>query len=442
VLFLTELWERFAYYGMRALLILYLIDTTTGGLGWSQERASRLYGWFIGLTYLTPVAGGWLADRFLGTNRSLVVGGALLALGHWSIALGNTASFYVGLGLLVVGTGFFKANVHTMVGQLYPAGDPRRDSGFTLYYMGINLGAFFGPLVCAWLAVEYGWSAGFAAAGGGMVLGLAFYVWARSRWLENVGLPVGAHTSGLSARLRPALTRWELQRITAIGLITGFVVIFWLAFEQVGSSLNVFAAHRTDRAAGEWLAWLVPNDEIPAAWFQSINPFFVLLLAPVIAGFWQSLGPRAPSTPGKMAIGLILLGLAFVVMVVGAASSDSGSPVSPWVLVAFYLVYTLGELCFLPVGISFVSQTAPARFGSMLMGIWLTANFVANIIGGYLAGTVQQFEQGEAFRMLGGQSDFFLIFVVLCLVAGGLLGLLVPVIKRLSASPPDAVRAT
>jgi POT family proton-dependent oligopeptide transporter len=212
-------------------------------------------------------------------------------------------------------------------------------------------------------------------------------------------------------------------------------VIFWLAFEQVGSSLNVFAAHRTDRSVGEWLTWLVPNGEIPAAWFQSINPFFVLLLAPVVAGVWQRLGARAPATPAKMALGLIFLGVAYMVMVAGAAHSDHGSLVSPWALVLFYMIYTLGELCFLPVGISFVSQTAPASLASMLMGIWLTANFVANLIGGYLAGMVQGIERGEVFRVLGGQADFFLIFVVLCLTAGGLLALLVPAIKRLTGGP-------
>jgi POT family proton-dependent oligopeptide transporter len=438
VLFFTELWERFAYYGMRALLILYLMDATTGGLGWSQERASRLYGWFVGLTYLTPVAGGWLADRFLGTNRSLLVGGAVLTLGHLSLALGTTLSFYAGLALVIAGTGFFKPNVHTMVGQLYQPDDPRRDSGFTLYYMGINLGAFFGPLVCAWLAVRYGWSYGFAAAAVGMAIGLVFYLGARHRWLGNVGL--SPRERGLEARPdpHPRLTPVERKRIAAIAFITVFVVVFWLAFEQAGSSLNVFAAQRTDRTAGEWLGWVAPNGKVPAAWFQSINPLFVLLLAPVIAGIWQRLGHRAPSTPAKMALGLILFGVAYTIMVLGAAQSDHGSLVSPWVLVAFYLVYTLGELCFLPVGISFVSQTAPARLGSMLMGIWLTANFVANLIGGYLAGMVQRIERGEFIRVLGGQADFFLIFVILCLSAGLLLALVVPVIRRLSAAPPAA----
>jgi POT family proton-dependent oligopeptide transporter len=439
VLFFTELWERFAYYGMRALLILYLIDTTTGGLGWSQEKASRLYGWYNGLAYLMPVAGGWLADRFLGTNRSLVIGGAVISLGHFSLAFGPSWAFYTGLALIIVGTGFFKPNVYTMVGQLYGPGDRRRDAGFTLYYMGINLGALFGPLVCGWFATNprYGWPYGFAAAGVSMLIGLGFFLWTRGDRLRDIGLPPArerprSRTSLLEVRLTPE----ERQRITALGIITVFVVFFWLAFEQVGSSLNVFAAERIDRTVEGWLSTIVPRRELPAAWFQAVNPLFVLILAPVMATLWQRLGTRAPSTPAKMALGLILLGLAYVLMVVAAARSDTGIRVSPWYLVAFYLVYSLGELCFLPVGISFVTQTAPAKLASMLMGIWFTANFVANLLGGYLAGTVERVERGEVFRVLGGQADFFLIFVISCLLAGCTLWLLVPTIGRLARERP------
>jgi proton-dependent oligopeptide transporter, POT family len=443
-LFVTELWERFAYYGMRGLLILYLIDTTTGGMGWTQERASRLYGWFIGLVYLTPVLGGWLADRYLGTSRSLIIGGLLLSLGYFALALGDAgAAFYAGLTLLVVGTGFFKPNGYTMVGQLYPPGDTRRDAGFTVYYMSINLGAFLGPLACAWIAADprFGWSYGFATAGAAMVTGLAFYVWTRRHWLRGIGLPPARGSRGAPGRpsIDAPLTKEDRERILAIGIITVFVVFFWLAFEQAGSSLNVFAAQRTDRYAGGWLARVVPEREIPAAWFQAVNPLFVLLLAPLIAILWRRLGPRAPSTPAKMALGLMLLGLAYVVIVVGAAQSDAGVRVSPWFLIAFYFIYSCGELCFLPVGISFVSQTAPARLASMLMGAWLTANFAANLIGGYVAGMVQRIERGELFRILGGQADFFLIFVLSCLLAGCLLALLVPALKRLTAGRPVAM---
>ncbi|HEU5303442.1 MAG TPA: peptide MFS transporter [Gemmatimonadales bacterium] len=435
-LFLTELWERFAYYGMRGLLVLYLIDTTTGGLGWSQERASRLYGWFIGLVYLSPVLGGWLGDRYLGTARSLVAGGLLLSAGYFVLSLSHGgAAFYLGLALIVLGGGFFKPNGYTMVGQLYRPADPRRDSGFTVYYMAINVGALLGPLACAWLAAApgYGWSYGFAAAGVAMTLGLGFYLWARRTLLRGVGLPPPRRRD-TPAPARPGplqLSRDELDRVIAVAIITVFVVFFWLAFEQAGSSLNVFAAQRTDRVIEGWLGGALPGGEIPAAWFLAINPLFILLLAPLMAALWRRLGPRAPSTPAKMALGLTLLGLAYLFVVAGAARSDAGTRVTPWFLIAFYFVYSCGELCFLPVGISFVSQAAPARLASRLMGAWLTANFAANLIGGYVAGMVQRIERGEVFRILGGQADFFLIFVVSCLLAGGLLGLLVPTLRRL-----------
>lgn len=436
MLFFTELWERLAYYGMRGLLILYLIDTTTGGLGWTQESASRLYGWFTGLAYLTPVLGGWLADRYLGTRRTLAVGGSVLSLGYFTLALGQNWSFYAGLGLIVLGTGFFKPNGYTMVGQLYEAADPRRDPGFTIYYMAINLGALFGPLVCAWLATDprYGWSYAFAASGTGMLIGLLFYLWARRYRLQGIGLPPPPQGEN---RFRWApLTPAERGRILAVAIVTIFVAFFWLAFEQVGSSLNVFAAHRTDRVLSGWLGRAVPGWEIPAAWFQAINPFFVLLLAPLMAGLWRRLGARAPSTPAKMALGLILLGLAYVVIVIGAAQGEEGARVSPWFLVLFYFVFSCGELCFLPVAISFVSQTAPTRLASLLMGSWLTANFFASLTGGYVAGMVQRIERGELFTVLGGQADFFLIFVGSCLLAGCLLGLLVPTLKRLMGERP------
>jgi proton-dependent oligopeptide transporter, POT family len=357
-----------------------------------------------------------------------VIGGTVLTVGYAALALGQSTALYLGLGLVVLGTGFFKPNGYTIVGQLYGPGDPRRDSGFTFYYMAINVGALLGPLVCAWLAADprYGWSYGFGAAGAGMLCGLIFYLAASRSWLRHIGLPPAR---GRGPVRPPApLTAVERQRMVAIGIITLFVVFFWLAFEQVGSSLNVFAAHRTDRVLGDWARGLLPGGEIPAAWFQSINPLFILLLAPLAAGIWRQLGPRAPSTPAKMALGLMLLGAAYLVLVLGAAQ---GGRVSPWFLVAFYFVYTCGELCFLPVGISFVSQTAPARFASMLMGAWLTANFFASLAGGYLAGMVQRIERGELFTILGGQADFFLIFVVSCWLAGSFLALLVPTLKRL-----------
>jgi proton-dependent oligopeptide transporter, POT family len=425
---------------VRALLILYLIDTATGGLGWSRERASHLYGWYNGLAYLTPVLGGWMADRLLGASRSLALGATVVASGYFILALAAQWSFYPGLTLVIVGTGFFKPNVYTMVGRLYRPGDLRRDSGFTLYYMGINVGALLGPLVCAWFATSprFGWSWAFGVAGTGMLIGLGIFLWGRRDRLQDLGnRPVSPVSAPIFGRLGP-LSPGERQRIVALAIITIFVVFFWLAFEQVGSSLNLFAAQRTDRQVTGWLATVVPKGEIPAAWFQAVNPLFVLILAPVMARLWQGLGPHAPSTQAKMALGLIVLGLAYLIMVQGAAQSDRAGPVTPWYLVSFYLIYSIGELCFLPAGFSFVGQAAPVRLASLLMGLWFTANFVANLIGGYLAGMLEGFERGRYFWALGGQADFFLIFVVSCLGAGLLLWLLLPRIARLMRSTAAA----
>jgi len=434
VLFFTELWERLAYYGLRSLLILYLIDAAGGGLGWSPERASRFYGWFVGLTYLSPVFGGWMADRLLGSNRSLTVGGILLSLGYLLLAFGRYGSFLAGIALVILGTGFMKPNMHTMVGQLYGPDDPRRDSGFTLYYMGINVGAFLGPLLCAWLAARYGWPFGFAGSFGAMVIGLGGFLATRRERLRDIGGPPAPRLQGGSAgaTAQPALTRAERRRLAAIALSTIFVVGFWIAYEQSGSSLNLFAAHRVDREAGGWLGAVLPGGEIPAPWFQAVNPLCILIMAPLVATLWQRLGPRAPSSPAKMVVGLLLLALAYVVMILGAVRSDRGTLVSPWLLIAFYAIYSLGELCFLPVGISFVSRTAPARLASMVMGLWLTANFVANLAGGYLAGMMEQIQRGALFRVLGGEADFFLIFVVLCAGTGLVLWMLVPLLNRLT----------
>jgi POT family proton-dependent oligopeptide transporter len=268
-----------------------------------------------------------------------------------------------------------------------------------------------------------------------MLIGLAFYLWTRGDRLRGVGGPSSGRTVQYeSGAVAGRLSRDETRRVLALGIITVFVVFFWLAFEQVGSSLNVFAAQRTDRTVEGWLASLVPQGEIPAAWFQAVNPLFVLLLAPLMAGLWQSMGSKAPSTQAKMALGLVLLGAAYVVMVLAAGASDQGGPVSPWYLIVFYLIYSLGELCFLPAGFSFVGQAAPARLASMLMGLWFTANFIANVLGGYLAGMAERIERGEIYHVVGGQGDFFLIFVILCLSAGTLLFLLLPVIDRLMSA--------
>jgi POT family proton-dependent oligopeptide transporter len=435
LLFFTEMWERFSYYGMRALLILFLIDTTTGGFGWTQEKASQLYGWYTGLVYLTPIIGGWLADRYLGTARSLVIGGIVIALGHFTMAADTRVTFFLGLVLIIVGTGFFKANVSTLVGQLYRDHDPRRDAGFTIFYIGINSGAFLGPLVCGWLAAnpKYGWSWGFGAAGVGMTLGVICFMLLRKRYLGDTGMiPMGQMrmADGGKASAEP-LTKEEKDRVLAIFIVVFFVAFFWLAFEQAGSSLNVFAQQKTQRVVGGWLGRGLPNGEIPAAWFQSVNAFFIVTLAPLFALLWKKMGSRQPSTPVKMAWGLFLLGLGFLVIVLGARVSDLGGLASPGFLVSLYFLHTCGELLVSPVGLSFVTKVAPVKIASMMMGVWFLSNFTANLAGGYLAGTVQKVARGEVFTLLGGQADFFLIFVVTSFAACALLFVLMPTLKRL-----------
>ncbi len=429
LLFLLEMWERYSYYGMRALLVLFLIaEVEDGGWGWSVEAASRLYGWYTGLVYLTPVLGGYLADRFLGTHRAIVIGAVLIALGHFSLAVETPQGFYTGLLLLILGTGFFKSNVSTLVGQLYGPHDPRRDGGFTIFYMGINLGGFIGPLVCGYLAASerYGWRYGFGAAGVGMVVGLAVYVLGKARYLGTLGAPPAPrhHAGSIAVRSSgPALTPVERDRIAALLVMALFVMFFWLAFEQAGSSMAVFAERHTDRTMPTLLSRESGVPAIPAAWFQSLNPAFILLLAPLFAWLWMWLAARGrePQTPVKMALGLLLLGGGFVVLVLGALANAQGALVSPLWLVGAIFLHTAGELCLSPVGLALVTRIAPASMAAMLMGVWFLSSFAANLLAGYLAGMLEAVERGAVFELLGGQADFFLILVVISLAAGVLL---------------------
>lgn len=412
LLFLVEMWERFSYYGMRALLVLYLVNA----LKWDTARAANLYGSYTSLAYITPLFGGYLADRFLGTRRSLVIGGVLIALGHFSLALSGTATFYLGLGLVIIGTGFFKPNVSTMVGQLYPEGDSRRDGGFTLFYMGINLGAFLAPLICGYLGERVGWHYGFGAAGVGMVLGLGLYLWGRDKYLAGIGVGApGSRKVQLAANTRAADDK---KRVVALVIVVLFVVAFWSAFEQSGSSLNLFADKNTNRMVGSFL--------IPASWFQTINAGFILLLAPFFAIMWRRLSARGrePSTPMKMVFGLALLGIGFVFMVIGGRLADSGVLVSPFWLIATYFLHTTGELCLSPVGLSYVTKVAPVRLASLLMAGWFLANGAGNKIAGSLAALSATMPNGS----------FYMIFVATSLGAAAILFFLVPRINRLTAS--------
>ena len=428
LLFGVEMWERFSFYGMRAFLTLFLISKT-GGFGWSKEQASHLYGWYLGLVYLTPLLGGYLADRFLGTHRAIIIGGIVIASGHFCLAVPAKPTFFLGLCLIILGTGFFKSNISTMVGQLYTEGDRRRDAAFTIFYMGINLGAAIGQIVCPKLAYRYNWHLGFSAAGFGMVLGLVVYLLLKRRFLGSIGdVPAGrrAKADQVTAAKEP-LSSLEKQGIAAIAILAFFNIFFWMAFEQAGSSMTFFAEERTRRT------FLGIN--LLAPYFQSVNPIAIITLAPVFAWMWTRWEARggAPSTPVRFALGLFLLGAGFVVLVIGARLSDGGVRVSPLWLISTYVLHTCGELCLSPIGLSMVTKLAPKRFASLAMGAWFFSWFVADLSAGLVAATVEKVEKGHFFRLLGGQADFFLMFVVSTFAAGLALLALSPVVKRLMA---------
>jgi proton-dependent oligopeptide transporter, POT family len=427
------MWERFSFYGMRAMLVLFLSDAQHGGLGWSKPAADRLYGLYGFSAYALPVAGGWLADRFIGTRRSMVIGGLIIAAGHFCLAVPATATFFLGLALVVIGTGFFKPNVSTMVGQLYGERDPRRDGGFTIFYMGVNVGGLIGPLVCGYLAENprWGWHYGFGAAGVGMVFGLVMYLALRERYLPGIGLPpqrVPAQTPAAASApgTRTPLSRTERDCLIALLVMMAFSIPFWTAFEQTGSSMNFFAAERTRRIAF--------GHAFPATWFQSVNSAILLASAPIFAWMWTALAKRGlePSTPVKMGAAMFLMAAGFVVMVGGARASDTGALVSPAWLVMTYALHTFGELWLSPIGLSTVTKLAPVKYVSLLMGLWFFSTAIAEFLAGQLASLSERVERGEIFHLLGGQADFFLVFVVTSVAAGILLLALAPWLRRLT----------
>jgi POT family proton-dependent oligopeptide transporter len=426
LLFGVEMWERFSYYGMRAFLVLFLVSTA-GGFGWSKQEASNLYGWYIGLVYLTPLLGGYLADRFLGTHRCIIIGSIVIASGHFCLAVPSRPTFFLGLALIILGTGFFKSNISTMVGQLYQPGDRRRDPAFTIFYMGINTGAAVGPIICGYLAESkgFGWHWGFGAAGVGMVAGLITYLVFKKRYLPGIGDVPAGRVAERAGHVQQPLSSDDWRGIAAIAILAFFNIFFWVAFEQAGSSMNFFAKERTE------LQFL--GIDFLAPYFQSVNPVAIVVLAPVFAWMWGRLAARGrePSTPVKFATGLFLMSASFAIMVVAARLSDAGVRVSPLWLIATYVLQTCGELCLSPVGLSMVTKLAPARFASLMMGIWFLAFFVSDRCSGILAGLVEEFERGEMFHILGGQADFFLMFVVVTFIAGAALFALSGPVKRL-----------
>ncbi len=464
---LTEMWERFSFYGMRALLILFMAaPVATGGLGFDARKAGAVYGLYTSMVYLASLPGGWVADRILGQRKSVLVGGVIIAAGHFSMAVPLIQTFYTGLFLIVIGTGLLKPNVSTMVGQLYSEHDNRRDAAFSLFYMGINLGAFISPLVCGYLGEKVNWHYGFGAAGVGMVLGLIQYLFGW-RFLGDAGmlpgdpgtpqemhrrkrlvaagvvalalivcavflfLPVSVEavasaggvfllvvTLGVFAALF-LFSKWtpqERSRLLAVVVFFVAAALFWGNYEQAGSTMSLFAARNTNL---DLLGY-----QFPASWFQSLNPFYIFALAPVFAVLWIRLGRRDPSSPFKFASGLVLVGLGFAILAPAAAS---GGRVSPIWLVSAYFLQTVGELLVSPVGLSAMTKLAPARVASLVMGIWFLADGVGNYFAGALAELYETFPLSKLFGLVGGVT----------IALGILMFLLVPPVKRLMSGADE-----
>lgn len=430
MLFFTEMWERFSYYGMRGILILYLTKQwVEGGLAIDEQKASLIYGFFTGFVYFTPLIGGWLADKFLGQRKAITIGGLTMMVGQFVLFGVNThVGLYIGLFLLIIGNGFFKPNISTLVGRLYPANDPRRDAAFSIFYMGINLGAFLAPLVIGLFAedlfatrdaegniVTYGYRYGFLIAGIGMLLGQLIFNGTAKRYLGEMGtrpaaLEKSTHASDVEVDHNKALTPEEKQRMTVIFILTAFVVFFWAGFEQAGSSLSLYTDKYIDRTIGSW--------EVPTSWFQSVNPLFIVALAPLFAIFWTSRLGSKFTTPVKMGMGMILLGIGFFFMLGAVAERGGENPditvkASLIWLVLTYLIHTIGELALSPVGLSVVTKLAPVKFASLMMGVWLLSSFLANIIGGFVAAYVEALGAFTIFASISG----FVIFLGLVMIA-------------------------
>jgi proton-dependent oligopeptide transporter, POT family len=483
-LFFTEMWERFSYYGMRAILILFMTaPVTVGGLGFDTAKAGPIYALYVSSVYLLSVPGGWVADRVLGLRRTVFVGGVIIMMGHICLAVPSITTFYLGLALIATGTGLLKSNVSVLVGKLYTPEDVRRDAGYSIYYMGINTGALIAPIVTGWLAqgesfkriinsvgmgTENSWHWGFGAAAVGMFLGLVQYKLGsqhlspdglypvrptdpaaaakadrqvRLVGLITVGVALAAVVlvlSGLVAFDPEAISRnfkWVLMAVTAgffawlflgsewtreerkalvvIAVLFAAAVVFWMAYEQAGSTLNLFADRSTNNA--------ILGHSFPASWYQSLPPLFIILFAPLFAILWVRLGDRNPSSPAKFTIALVLLGLGFAVMIGAATAAAGGARVSPMWLVVSYLLQTLGELCLSPVGLSAMSKLAPVRIAGLVMGVW----FLALAVGNYLAGMASSFYETMPLPKL------FTIVTATALITALVLALLVKPIQRM-----------
>lgn len=425
VLFFTELWERFSYYGMRAILVLFLISSVTGdnpGYGWSNEDALVLYGWYTMLVYVMSIPGGWVADKVWGQKRTVLIGGLLLCLGHGILAVDALWAFYAGLGFIILGVGGLKPNISTMVGGLYPPGDDRRDKGFTIFYIGINVGAFLSALVVGYVGENYGWHYGFGLAGIGMALGQIMYM-AGQKHLVGVGESTkNLDPAEAEARKKP-LTQVERDRMKVMMISFLLIIVFWGAFEQAGGLMNIYTKEKTDLMIG------FLNFEVPASWFQSVNAFFIITLGVPIAWFWSQRKNKRKEASSlfKMAIGLIIMGWGFLFMSAASMQFEAeGSSAMYWLVLA-YLLHTIGELCASPVALSFITKLAPLKYASFMMG----AYFAASGFGNKLAGLVGEWSQSA------GELEIFTGIAVFCTAIGALVIAMLKPLKRLTHGAED-----
>ncbi len=445
-LFFTEMWERFSYYGLRAILILFMMaPASTGGLEFPLAKATAIYSLYASMNYLVALGGGWLADKFLGLRFSVILGGLLIAAGNGFMTLGPLEAFYSGLALIIVGTGFLKPNISTIVGTLYSQQDQRRDAGFSIYYMGINVGALLAPLIVGYIGQRINWRYGFATAGLFMLAGVVQFV------LESKHLPrrvfaaeppsnvieqqqnkrilqfslaalvlgaLGLTFAGVSAEgladflgsllllivvavlafllFKGSPDAYERRRLAVVCILFLISALFWSTFEQAGSTLNLFAEQNTNNT--------LLGFAFPSTWYQSLNSIFLILLAPLFAALWVRLGDRQPSVPAKFAIALFCVGLGFVFLVGGAQLSAGGAKVSPLWLLGVYFIHTVGELCLSPVGLSAMTRLAPQRMAGFIMGVFFLSISVGNYIGGRIAGFYESFPLPTLFGLVGAFS--------------------------------------
>lgn len=410
VLFFTEMWERFSYYGMRAILVLYLVGKTTdanSGLGWSDSEALALYGWYTMLVYVASIPGGYIADKLIGQRKSVLIGGLLLCLGHGILAVEQMWAFYSGLGLIIAGVGLLKPNISTMVGGLYKQGDIRRDKGFTIFYIGINVGAFLSSLIVGYVGEVHGWHYGFGLAGIGMLLGMAVFVYGQ-KYLNHVGNFIGeSEDQEVREASKKPLTKIEKDRVIVLFISFLLVIVFWGAFEQAGGLMNLYAKDKTNRMLGGF--------EVPASWFQSLNAMFIIFLGTAVAAYWanRKLKGKISTSLFKMIIGLIIMGSGFFFM--SAASSQyasDGSSAMYWLVLA-YLLHTIGELCISPVALSYITKLAPVKYGSIMMGVYFAMTGFGNKLAGLLGESASNY--GE-YTIFTGIAVFCIVFGLLVMV--------------------------